>query len=173
MGFVIVAIVAVVLLIPLVYELPNYVYNRKYAILHFLRWNTAFYIILFFTMLCALTIDGLLMINRTSTLSVFSVRLWIGIVIGAVSIFYFIRLIPVYYDEQFDVKAPTRLTGTFVRETVAITVFITALFLVSVYWWSFIIDAAIALFLYLSRLRRHLKARADAKRKADFERRTK
>lgn len=161
MGYVIVAIIAVVLLLPLVYELPNYVYNRKDAILHFLRWRTLVYIILFFTILAVLLADGLLMIDVTSTVSFKSVRLWIGIVIGAICILYFIRLIPVYYDEQFDVKSSEKRTGTFVREMVAITVFVAALYLVSFYWWSLVVNAAVALFLYLSRLRCFLKNRKN------------
>lgn len=159
MVFVIIAIVAVVLLIPLVYELPNYVYNRKYASLHFLRWGTPFYIILFFIVLGVLLADGIVMIWLTTALTFKAVRLWLGIVTGGICLLYFVRLIPIYYDEQFDAKSKTKLRGSFVREMIAITVFVVSLAAVSVYWWSFCIDAAVALFLYVSRLRRYLNRR--------------
>ena len=88
MGYIITSIIAVVLLIPLVYELPNYVYNRKYAVIGFMRWYTPVYIAVFFTVLAVLVGDGIIMIKLTATLSFKSVRIWIGIVAGLIGLLY-------------------------------------------------------------------------------------
>lgn len=156
MGYIITSIIAVVLLISLVYELPNYVYNRKYAVIGFMRWYTPVYIAVFFTVLAVLVGDGIIMIKLTATLSFKSVRIWIGIVAGLIGLLYFFRLIPIYYDEKFDVKSKEKAVGVFVRELVAIVLFEAALLMVSFYIWSFVIDGAVFLLLFLWRLRRFL-----------------
>ncbi len=159
MIYIIVAIVTVILLLPLMYELPNYVYGRKNAILAPLRWQTPIYIFLFLALAGVLFIDGLVMIVLSSTLTFFSIRMWLGIIMGLVSVIYFIRIIPVYYDDKFDVRSAGKALGVFIRELCALLFFTGALFLVSVYVWSFILDAAFGIFFILLRLRRYLKIR--------------
>lgn len=159
MVYVIVAVIVVVLLIPLAYELPNYVYGRRYAVLDFLRWRTPIYITLFLLLLAVLIGDGFLMIRVTSELNFFSARLWLGIVTGSVGLLYFARLIPIYYDEGFDTRSKSSALGVFVRELIAILIFTAALFAVSVFLWSFILDAVIGLGLIALRLRRFVRHR--------------
>lgn len=159
MIYIIVAIATVILLLPLMYELPNYVYGREYAILKPLRWHTPIYIFLFLALTGVLFINGLVMIGLSSTLTFFSVRMWLGIIMGVISVIYFIRIIPIYYDEKFDVRSGGKALGVFIRELCALLFFTGALFLVSVYVWSFIVDAAFGVLMILLRLRRYLKVR--------------
>ena len=159
MIYIIVAVATVLLLLPLMYELPNFVYGRRNAILTPLRWHTPLYIFLFLALVGVLFIDGLVMIGLSSTLTLFSVRMWLGIIMGLVGIIYFIRIIPVYYDEKFGVRSKSKALGVFIRELCAILFSTGALFLVSVYVWSFILDAAFCVVLILLRLRRYLKVR--------------
>ncbi len=157
MVYVVVAVIVVVLLIPLAYELPNYVYGRKYAVLDFLRWRTPIYITLFLVLLIILIADGFFMIRVTSEITLFSARIWLGIVTGFVGLLYFPRLIPIYYDDGFDVHSKSSALGVFIRELVAILIFIAALFAVSVYTWSFIFDGILGVGLIALRLRRFIK----------------
>ncbi|MCI9518153.1 MAG: hypothetical protein HFK08_02705 [Clostridia bacterium] len=159
MVYVIVAVIAVVLLIPLAYELPNYVYGRKYAVLDFLRWRTSIYITLFLLLLTVLIADGFFMIRVTSKITLFSARIWLGIVAGFVGLLYFPRLIPIYYDEGFDVRSASSALGVFVRELIAIWIFTAALTAVSVFWWSFVLDGIFGAGLTAMRLRRFVKHR--------------
>ena len=152
MVYVVTAIIIAILWLPLVYELPNYVYGRRYAIKSFLRWHISIYITLF----CLLTLSfmgiGIIMVYLTTTLTFKGARIWIGIVLGAACIVYFLRLIPIYYDEEFGVHSKTRYVGTFVREMVAIAFFGLALLSVSVYTWSYCVDAAVTALLFASRI---------------------
>lgn len=159
MILVIIAIITTILLLPLMYELPNFVYNRRYAILSPLRWNTMVYIVLFVFLVGVLFIDGLVMIGLSSTVTFFSVRMWLGIIMCVISVVYFIRIIPVYYDDKFDVRSPEKALATMIRELSAIVFFTTALLLVSVYLWSFILDGVVGGGLILLRVRRYFKVR--------------
>ena len=159
MIFVILAIVTVLMMLPLMYELPNFVYNRRYAILPPMRWNPVIYTVMFVLLTVLLFADGLVMIWLSSTVSFFSVRLWTGIIIGFIGIVYFIRVIPVYYDDRYDTRSSERAFYIFIRELVALLLFTVALFAVSVYVWSFILDAVIGAGLILLRLKRFLRVR--------------
>lgn len=155
MGYVIFAVIAVILILPLIYELPNYVYDRKYGVISFLRWPTVIYVTLFLLLLAAIATDGIFMLELTlETLSFKAVRIWIGIIILSVSVIYFFRLIPIYYDESFGVYSKEKRVGTFVREMIALGVFAVGLFFVSVYILSFCLDAVVVIALMLWRIRK-------------------
>lgn len=159
MEYFITAVVIVLVLIPLAYELPNYVYGRKYAVLPVFRWKTYIYAVITVLLFVALISDGIIMINLTGNLDALSIRLWIGIVICITSCIYFLRLIPVYYDDAFDVRSRDKITGVFVRELAAIIFFSVGLFCVSVYDWCYVLDGLVTVLLVGARSYRYYKLR--------------
>ena len=83
----------------------------------------------------------------------------------AVCAVFFVRLIPVYYDEHSDVQSRRRYVKSFWIETLWIAIFTAALETVSFHFYAYLVSGAVGAFLWGIRLRKvfalHKKYKAE------------
>lgn len=166
MLYILVCIVTILLLLPCVYSLPGFVYGRPASKLKFFRnmpplwfwllfaFGLAFYFAFFLTLL-----------KSIAPLTARSVWLLIGCSIVFICAVFFVRLIPVYYDEHSDVQSRRRYVKSFWIETLWIAIFTAALETVSFHFYAYLVSGAVGAFLWGIRLRKvfalHKKYKAE------------
>ncbi len=144
MIYIIACILIIILLLPFVYSLPGFVYGRQASKLKFFKKiSPLFFWLLFIFGLAFYFAFFLTLLKSISPLTEKSVRLLVGCSVVFICVVFFLRVIPVYYDEEHDAQSKKRYVKSFFIETFWILLFTAALETVSFNFYAYMISGAV------------------------------
>lgn len=144
MFFIIAVIVLIILLVPFVYELANFVYAMEHKRRFFKTMRPWLFFFLLTLIQAALVGSSVFLLWHYGELEWSNLRMYCGAELGIVLLIYSLRLIPVYYDDRVKVQSHERLTATFVKEILLILAAFGAVWLFTDNFWVLALVALIA-----------------------------
>ena len=155
MLFIIVCICILIILLPFVYSLSGFVYNRQLSKLKiFRRMSPLMFWILFLAALAFYFAFYITLLKSIAPFTEVNIRLLVGCSVAFICIVFFFRLIPIYYAEDAEVQSRHRYKKSFCIELFWILLFTAALEVASFDFYAYAISTAVGIFLIGLRVRK-------------------
>ena len=155
MLFIIVCICILLILLPFVYSLPGFVYNRQLSKLKiFRKISPRMFWILFLAALAFYFAFYITLLKSVAPFTEVNIRLLVGCSVAFICIVFFFRLIPIYYAEDSEVQSRQRYKKSFCIELFFILLFTAALEVAAFDFYAYAISASVGVFLTGLRVRK-------------------